>query len=404
MKLSTALAGISVFVFLGLLGGGLFLHKRSQIIAAMNAPPMPEFPEWVRLGEARETEWQPTAELVGTAFSMRSVRISNELAGVVKRIGFESGSIVDEGEVLLELDAATEEADLAAAEAAVRVAEAQRDVGRSQRDLAETELRRVRDASTQNAATPIELERREAEFRTAEADVARLEAEVDQAGSRVAQAKTRLAKFTIKAPFRGRAGIRTIHEGQYLAEGTVVVALEEIADTIYLDFPIPQEYLARVRPGLTVKAESAVLGTEPVSIEVVAIDAIVNNATRNVRVRGVVANPEGRIRPGMFVQVRVPVEPPSKKTMVPATAVRRATFGDHVFVVVPSANPADPPGSLRASMRPVVLGPTVGNDVIVLEGLQPGERIATTGSFKLREGALVGDVDNRPPADATASR
>jgi membrane fusion protein (multidrug efflux system) len=103
-----------------------------------------------------------------------------------------------------------------------------------------------------------------------------------------------------------------------------------------------------------------------------------------------------RLRAGMFLQVRVPVEAPAPRIVVPATAVRRTTYGDNVWIVSPGDTAKDP-HDLRASMRPVRLGPAIGEDIIILDGLKAGERIATTGSFKLREGAKVIDADNPPP-------
>lgn len=406
MKLSTVLAGTAVFATLAVVGGGLALYKKSQIDAATNAPPMPEFGESASVALAREIQWQPMSDLVGTAFSLRSVRMSNELAGIVKEVRFESGTVVEAGQVILSLDDATERADLAAAEAAVHVAEANVAVGESHLQLAETELNAVTQASQQNAATPIEVDRRTAEVNSAKADVARLRAEIDQARSKADQVRVRVGKHVIRAPFRGRAGIRTVHEGQYLAEGTNFVLLEEITDRIYLDFAIPQEYLTRVKLGLKVMATSPVLGPDPIAIEVVALDATVSNDTRNVRVRGIVDNPtvdgEQRIRPGMFVQVRVPIDAPKPYVVVPATAVRRATFGDHVWVVEASTAPGDPPNTLRAKQRPVKLGPSVGDDVIILDGVRTGERVATSGSFKLREGVKVTDPASMQPPPAPA--
>ncbi|MFO0829298.1 MAG: efflux RND transporter periplasmic adaptor subunit [Phycisphaerales bacterium] len=394
MKPSTIVAGIAVFVALGAVGSGLFLYKKHQFEAAMSAPPMPEPAEAAILVEARRVPWQPMSDLVGTAFSLRSVRMSNELAGTVKEVRFQSGSVVEAGQPLLTLDDSTARADLEAAEAAVRVAQASVDVGESKRRLAESEWNRVKEAGAQNAATPTEIDRRRAEVDQAVSELERLRAEVDQAQARVEQVKVRVAKHVIRAPFRGRAGIRNVHEGQYLAEGTTFVLLEEVADKIYLDFAIPQEYLARVAPGLTVLATCNALGDQPLAIEVVAVDATVNNDTRNVRVRGIVDNHEGRIRPGMFVQIRVPTEATKEYVVVPATAIRRATVGDHVWVVAP----AESPDKLRAKQRAVKLGPSVGEDVIVLEGLQPGERIAAGGSFKMREGVLVFDASKPPSA------
>ncbi len=407
MRLSTVLAGIAVFATLGVVGGGLAYYKKHQIDESMNAPPMPEFGEAARTAPAREIEWQPMSDLVGTAFSIRSVLLSNEVPGTIRKVHFDSGSVVEANQIILSLDDSTQQADLAAAEAAVRVAEANVIVGRSRLQLAEVEWKAISNANAENAASPIEMDRKGSEVDSAKAEVARLEAEVDQARSRADQVRVAVGKHVIRAPFRARAGLRTVHEGQYLAEGTGFVRLEEISDRIYLDFAIPQEYLARVKPGLQVMATSAVLGDTPIAIEVAAIDATVSNDTRNARVRGIVDNPlvnpagevtgDRRIRPGMFVQIRVPVDAPSKRVAVPATAVRRATFGDHVWVVGP-----DEKGVLRAKQRPVRLGPAVGDDVIVLGGLEAGETIATSGSFKLRENVMVIDPDKAPPPPPAA--
>jgi membrane fusion protein (multidrug efflux system) len=205
--------------------------------------------------------------------------------------------------------------------------------------------------------------------------------------------------MTIAAPFRARAGMRTVHEGQYLAEGTDVVMLQELTDRIYLDFAVPQENAPRVVPGTTVMATGALLGPDPVKIEVVAVDAAVNNETRNLRVRAVVDNPRGALVPGMFVQVRVPTDAPVSRVVIPSTAVRRAPYGASVFVI----GKDEKDGSVRAKQRFVTLGPAVGNDVIVLEGLRSGERIAAAGSFKLRDGAMVMEAPLAPAPGVAAN-
>jgi membrane fusion protein (multidrug efflux system) len=179
--------------------------------------------------------------------------------------------------------------------------------------------------------------------------------------------------------------MRTVHEGQYLKEGTDVVELQELTDQIYLDFAIPQQYAPRVKEGTTVMATADLLGSEPVKIKVVAVDATVNNETRNLRIRSIVDNTQGRLVPGMSVQVKVPIEEPKSYVVVPSMAVHRAAYANSVFVVTP-----EPDGqTFRAHQRFVTLGPTVGENAIVLQGLKPGERIAGAGSFKLREGAKV---------------
>lgn len=405
MKFSSILVSIALFAGLALVGGGLaFVKVRAIQREAANAQHF-EPPQSVEVAQAREVPWQRTADLVGTVIAERSVMVSNELAGTIRRVGFESGTIVEPGDVLLTLDDSTDRADLAAAQASVRVAKRYAEVADARLALAESEARRMQSAADRIAATPIELERANSEVTSAHADRERALAEVDLAEARAAQVQTRLDKMTIKAPFRGRTGLRNMHEGQYLAEGASVVSLQSVDDRIFLDFAIPQEYIARVQPGTTVMATGDVLGADPVRIEVVAVDAAVNNSTRNVRVRSVVDNRGGRLRPGMFVQINVPVDAPLPVLVVPASAVRRTSYADQVFVVVPGKEP----GEFRATQRFVKLGPAIGDEIVVREGLAKGETVAASGAFKLRDGALLAPTtpsvasDGRTP-EGTGSR
>jgi membrane fusion protein, multidrug efflux system len=388
MKVSSVIAAITIFVGIGAAAGGLAMMKQRSLAEAEASKVAYEPAEAVEIVTAREVAWQPTAELVGTAFSLRSVRVSNELAGRVKSVEFDSGAVVEAGQVLLSLDDAADRADLAVAEAAVKVAEANVGVIGIRITLWETEHERLENA-TARAVAAMELDRAKAELEAGRAERLRLEAEVVQARARVEQVQTRLEKMVIRAPFKARAGIRLVHEGQYLAEDSEVVMLEELADKIYLDFAIPQDYLARVQPGTAVMATSSALGDEPMRIEVVAVDAMVNNQTRNIRVRSIVDNSNQLLRPGMFVRIKVPVEEPKRYVAVSSKAIRRASHADHVFVIVPG----EAPGTFRAKHQWVRLGPSTGDDVIILEGLQAGEQIASTGSFKLRDGVLVMSVE-----------
>ena len=366
-------------------GGGLAYVKHKQNLGEKNAEPQPEPATAVEVVNVGEITWQPTSDLVGTVLALRSVSVSTELAGVITTIGFDSGGVVEQGAVLLSMDDAEDRANLAEAESTVKVTEANVGVADTKLRLAETELRRMGDAVRMKAMSDIDLDRASAELDRSKADRTRLVAEVEQAKARVAQVATKLAKRLIKAPFRARAGLRNVHEGQYLAEGASVVQLQEIADTINLDFAIPQEYLPRVAPGVVVKATGALLGPEPVDIRVVAVDAVVNNSTRNIRIRTVVDNKDDRLRAGMFIQVRVPVDDARQYIAIPRTALRRTAYADQVFVI----ERGEDPKSLRAKERLVTLGPTLGDSVIVLSGLKAGEQVATAGSFKLRDGGLV---------------
>jgi membrane fusion protein (multidrug efflux system) len=380
---------------------GIWKYRAIQQAKAQPGLVLPEFVDVVR---AETLDWRPTAHLVGTVIAKQSVTLANEIVGVVTEVNFQSGDTVEPGKVLVRFDTSTELADLAAAEAAeqigvasIREAEARVRAAESALSLARSMHQRLTDAAKSESVSAIELDKDRATLETATADLEReksallrARAEHDQAVARAAQIRTLIAKKSLSSPFAARIGMRTIHPGQYLAEGSKIVELTELTDDIYVDFAVPQEYAARVEPGAIVIANSKMLGGDEVPIKVVSIDATVNPTTRNVRVRSSVANPGHRLKPGMFIDVEVPVEAAKPYVAIPTTAVRRAAYGDHVFVLLPDEEKAkEMPGAMRAHQRMVTLGADLGGRVIVLTGLQDGEQIASSGSFKLREGALV---------------
>lgn len=359
-------------------------------------------PEFVDMVAAESVQWQPRSRLVGTVVAKRSVNLENEIVGVVTEVGFESGDTVEKGQILLKLDTSTEQADLAAAQATqslatsgIEVANAEIRVAQSNLDLAKSNLRRYKSAATASSVAEADVDRAQAEvekglatLERAQSMLARSKAEQDQAAAKVKQIETMIAKKTLKSPFRARAGMHSTHPGQYLSEGTPIVTLTELTDDIYLDFAVPQDYAARVKPGVVVEAKSAMLGSDAAKITVVSIDGTVNPVTRNVRVRSSVPNPGYTLKPGMFIDVEVPVAPPAPFIAIPATAVRRAAYGDHVYVITPDPKP-DNPAAMKSHQQLVKLGANLGDKVIVESGLKAGDLLAASGSFKLREGALV---------------
>lgn len=387
MNHRTVVAASLILGSLLVVGGGLALWKYRSLRGGGAAGFEPA--QAVEVISARTATWRPTAQLVGTVIALRSINVSNEVAGTVREVTFESGSVVEEGQVLVTLDSSSEQADLAAGQASVRISEANVAEMEARIRLAESNVRRMSMATESKAASAADLDQAKADLDSSRALLDRSRAEVDQARARVGQTQTLIDKKTIRAPFKARVGLRNVHPGQYLAEGTQMVGLQGVSDKIYLDFAIPQDQISRVRPGDVVQATSAVLGGQPTRIEVVAIEPAANPETRNVRVRSIVSNEGERLRAGMFVDVVVPIGEASEYVVVPATAVRRASYGDHVYLVAPSANAGDQPGALRATQRFVKLGPVVGSDVIITEGLAVGDEIASIGSFKLRDGVLV---------------
>jgi len=353
----------------------LGVAKTLQIRAAIaQAASFQMPPEAVTTVKARLEPWPATLDAIGTVQAVRGVTVSADLPGVVEAILFESGQAVRAGDVLVRLDARQERAQLAAAEA--------------QRDLAKLSLERVRGLVAQGILAQAELDRAAAEHKQAEARVGEIAATIE--------------RKQVRAPFSGVLGIRQVDLGQYLAGGAPIVPLQSL-DPLHVDFSVPQQQVGRLRPGgaIAVSLEGA---SGPTPGEINAVDAVVDEATRNVRVQATIANPDGRLRPGMFVQVQARLGQQKPVVALPASAISYAPYGDSVYVVV--ADMEGPGGSRYRGVRQqfVKLGPARGDQVAVLEGLDAGAEVVSSGAFKLRNGAAVQVNNEVLPADDPAPR
>jgi membrane fusion protein (multidrug efflux system) len=349
-----AIALVAILAVVAALAGFKYWRVSSMIEAAAA---FGEPAEAVQVAAARPITWQAEASAAGTVVARQYVTLRNELSGTVAAVHFRSGQVVEEGQPLLELDTRTERAELRSAEA---------DIG-----LARLTVDRTRKLVEQKAGTQAEVDRGVAQLAQAEA--------------RRDVIATAIARKVMRAPFRGRIGLRDIHPGQYLAEGTELTTLESVAESVYVDFRLPQESAARLAAGAEVRIAGGALAG-PVTATVRAIDSRADEASRTVRVRAEVADRGEALKPGTFVDVTVAAEAPRQVLAVPLAAVRRAAYGDHVFVIGAAAAGEKGP---RAEQRFVRTGPMVGTDIIILDGLAAGDRVATEGSFKLRQGSLV---------------
>jgi membrane fusion protein (multidrug efflux system) len=197
-----------------------------------------------------------------------------------------------------------------------------------------------------------------------------------------------IERKTVRAPFRARVGLADVHVGQYLDAGTALSTLQTVGSAVHVDFAVPQAVAASLRSGSTVRVADAP-GERTRSARIVALDARVNPDTRNTTVRARLEGSTAELpAPGASVQVTVPTGRPEPTLIIPASALRKGPEGDHVFVVAEAGE-----GRLRAAARRVEAGPMTGEDVFIRQGLEAGERVATSGSFKLRDGGLVAVAD-----------
>jgi membrane fusion protein (multidrug efflux system) len=210
----------------------------------------------------------------------------------------------------------------------------------------------------------------------------------DVALAEVERTKAIIARKTIRAPFRARIGISDVHPGQYLNEGTLLTTLQGVDRSAYVDFTVAQQVAAALREGARVDVYS-INDTSPTSAAIVAIDARVDPTTRNALVRARIENASDAPPPGASVRVQVPVGSPLMAVAIPASALRKSPSGDHVFVLA-----QDRDGKTRAHVRQVQVEALAGDEAVIDKGLSPGERVAASGSFKLREAALVAIAPN----------
>lgn len=349
--------------------GGLAAWKQAALRESeADAASQPEPVETVTVAIATEREHERVTTSIGTVMALRSITLRNEIAGTVQAVSLPPGQIVEAGTLLVALDVSVEEAEKKAQEA--------------QAKLADAVLGRMERASQNRGASEMDVDRARSERDVALAQIARTEAVI--------------ARKTIRAPFRARVGMSDVHPGQFLNEGTELTTLQGVDDVLHVDFSVAQTVAAGLREGDHVEVLST-NSQQPIEATVVAIDARVDPATRNAMARARFDVHANSPAPGASVRVRVPIGAPRSAAAVPVSALRRGPGGDHVFVVAPDAD-----GNPRAQMRKVQSGPTVGDEILILDGLALGEQVAASGSFKLMDGMRVAIAPDSTPSKNTA--
>jgi membrane fusion protein (multidrug efflux system) len=348
----------------------------------------------------KPVNWTPGVEAIGTVSAVRGVDLTVETAGIVKDILFHANQKVEAGAVLVQLDDAVERADLEAQKA--------------QTALSQLALRRAQELQKKGVGSEVTLDTAESVATASAAQVAKLQAVVNQK--------------QLKAPFKGTLGIPRIDLGQYLAPGTAVVTLQDL-ETMRVDFTVPEQQLPLLKIGQTVRLG---IGDDemPYTGSIRGIDPKIDPASRLVSVRAEVANTEGKLSPGQFVQVRVELPEENNVLALPQTALTSSLYGDYIFVVheakpAPAADPAKPADetTAMAEQKPadaanpaaeeqkpalvlaqVFVKPGRRNEglVEILQGITPGDQVVTAGQNRLFNGMSVtvdNTIDPTKPAD-----
>jgi membrane fusion protein, multidrug efflux system len=355
--------GLTVLIALVLIGLLGFVKSR-QIQAAMKEANFQPPPIAVTTIVAQKDNWPATFKAIGSVAAVQGVVVSADLSGIVDKITFDSGRQVQAGDVLVHLDTRQERAQLAAAEA--------------ERDLARLNYERMKGLVEQGAIPRADYDRAAADKSSTEAKVGEIRATIE--------------RKTIRAPFTGVLGIRQVNLGQYLTGGNPVVPLQSL-NPIYVNFSVPQQAASQVKVGQVLSVTASDVGGSAFEGKVTAIDSVVDEATRNVRVQATLSNPKGKLRPGMFVETELHFGGAQPVITLPASAISYAPYGDSVFVV---SDLKDPNGKTYRGVKQqfVKVDRSRGDQISIISGLNPGDEVVTSGTFKLRNGAAV-QVNNK---------
>lgn len=333
-----------------LLAGSLWLLAQPKRAAGPGGPPggfaVPVEAQPVRVGLRRRE-----AEAIGTLRSWESIVVKPEVTGRITKINFEEGTLVKQGQVLVELDSAETEAEVQRAKAAL--------------ELAKETHQRALTLRQGGAGSVAALDRAQADLAAAEATLKLAEA--------------RLAKTRLVAPFDGVIGLRKVSVGALLVPGQEIVNLEQI-NPLKVDFKVPEMLLAAVKVGQTIRLRLDAMGSRAVEGTVYAIDPLLETGGRAIVLRARIANADGALRPGLFARVVLTIDEKNDALFVPEQSVLPGSDGSKsVFKAIDG----------KAVMTRVELGERIKGEVEIVSGLKAGDVVITAGLPKLRPGVSV---------------
>lgn len=317
---------------------------------------------------AKKQDWSPEIEVVGSLRAAKGVDISNELAGIVEEIHFNSGDDVKAGTLLIKLRAEDDIAKLASLEANAKLAAIT-----LARDKKQLSVQAISQATVDADSTNLMSTRAQAQEQKAIVD-----------------------KKFIRAPFSGHLGIRNVDLGQYLTAGTAVVTLQQL-DPVYLDFTLPQQSLSQVKVGQKISVKNDTYPDRVFDGKIAAINPRVDLATRNVQMRAELSNADHALLPGMYATADIAVGDTEPFVTLPQTAITYNPYGNTVFIV--RKKDGKPDGDLTAEQVFVTIGKTRGDQVQIIKGVKEGDVVVSSGQLKLQNGASVTVNNTVEPKD-----
>ncbi len=361
-----------VLVILGALAGvkALQVRKLMEIGKSFTLPP-----ESVSSFVAREEKWQSTLTAIGSITAVQGVNVTTEVPGLVREILFEAGAVVAKGDLLVRLDTSSEEAQLRAIEA--------------QWELARLNLERERKLRAENMIAQSELDAAEATMKQTQANADNFKAIIE--------------KKTIRAPFAGKLGIRMVNLGQYLDTGKPIVSLQSLTP-VYAEFSLPQQELAKLKTGMRVRLSTDAFPNHRFEGSLTVINPDLDPSTRSVGLQATLDNPDQLLRPGMFARIEVLLPEEKNVVVIPSTSVLTAPYGDSVYVIETSPGAQAGASALTVRQQIIRSGPARGDFLSVEAGLKPGDRVASSGVFKLRNKMAVVENNDLAPKSLEAPK
>jgi membrane fusion protein (multidrug efflux system) len=362
-----------MLVAVGIVLAGIFgfqAFKAVMIKKFMSALSNP--PQTVSTAKAVTSAWQPSVEAIGSLRAVKGADLSVEVSGIVDSISFNSGDDVEQGALLLKLRSDDDAAKLESLEATAELNQITYD-----RDQKQFKLQAVSQAT---------LDTDDANLKNAKAQAAQQQAILD--------------KKSLRAPFAGHLGIRAVDLGQYLSAGTTIVTLQAL-DPVFVDFFVPQQSMDQIRLGQSVTVKIDAFKGQSFTGEISAVNPKVDPSSRNVQIRATLGNADHKLIPGMYATVDIATGAPKNYVTLPQTAITYNPYGDTVYIVDRKTDGADGKPQLFARQNFVTTGPTRGDQVAVLKGINDGDEVVTAGQLKLRNGSPI-LIDNSitPSADA----
>jgi membrane fusion protein (multidrug efflux system) len=359
-----------MLIAVGLLVGGLVgfnVFKGIMMQKYMGKGGLP--PATVTAMKADYQVWQPQLNAVGTLRAVRGVDVTTEVAGLVRSIEFKAGDEVKAGQVLAQLNADSDVALLHSLQAAA--------------DLADTIYERDKAQLVAEVISKAQVDTDAGDLKSKRAQVAQQQAVVE--------------KKTLRAPFAGKLGISIVNPGQYLNPADKLVTLQTL-DPIYVDFYLPQQQLPQVAIGQALTLTTDTYPGVAFTGKINAINSKIDTSTRNVQVEATMPNAKRQLLPGMFANVRVNSGDENRYLTLPQTAITFNPYGNTVFVVKASdkKEDKDEKGNARLLAQQVFVttGPTRGDQVAILKGIEPGTQVVTSGQVKLKNGTPL-IIDNK---------